>query len=263
MNRHLQFLVIVAALAAPCGVAQAQMLDAAKIAGITQAADAFMALAKDSHTTGKPPRQTDAAAKPLLDTVFDTKDIEGDKPLPWSEIKLLEQWNAAITKVGLVYYLAGTGAADLDALAKNPQAMAKASENTVNFAPEYGRYADAQIRIHSALISSAMAQMAAATPEQAKDAAFRTTLNAISDATSEVLTGLLGSMSLDGMTDAWLLGRVVVLLEITPKAAKFMAPDDRQRVRTVAAAVAERMKNPDVRSGMNAVARGFEMLGRS
>lgn len=263
MNRHLQFLAIVAALAASCGAAPAQTLDAAKIASITQAADAFVALAKDSHTTGKPPRQTDAAAKSLLDAVFDTKDIEGGKPLPWSEIKLLEQWNNAVAKVGLVYYLAGTGASDLAAISKDPQALTKASRNTVDFASEYGRYTDAQIHIHSALISSAMAQMASATPEQAKDTTFRTTLNIISDATGEVITGVLGSMALDGMTDAWLLARVVALLEITPKAAKFMAPDDRQRVKTVAAAVAERLKNPDVKSGVNAVARGFELLGRS
>lgn len=263
MNRHLQFLAIVAALAAPCGVAQAQTLDAAKIASITQAADTFMVLAKDSHTTGKPPRQTDAAAKPLLDTVFNTKDIEGDKPLPWSEIKLLEQWNGAAVKIGLVYYLAGTGATDLGALSKDPQAMAKANRNTVEFAPEFGRYSDAQIRIHGALIKAALAQTATATPEQSKDAAYRNTLNNISNGTAEAMTGLLGSMVLDGMTDAWLLARVVVLLEITPNAAKFMAPHDRLRVKTVAAEVAEYLKNPDVKSGVNALARAFEMLGRS
>jgi hypothetical protein len=263
MNRHLQFLAIVAALAAPCGVAQAQTLDATKIASITQASDAFVALAKGSHTTGKPPRQTDAAAKPLLDTVFNTKDIEGDKPLPWSDIKLLEQWNGAAVKIGLVYYLAGTGAADLPALSQDAQAMNKANRNTVEFAPEFGRYSDAQIRIHAALVDAALAQMAAATPEQNQDPEFRNTLNNISQGTAEAITGLLGSMVLDGMTDAWLLGRVVVLLEITPKAAKFMSPGDRQRVKTVAAEVADHLKNPDVKSGVNAIARGLELLGRS
>lgn len=260
MNRHLQFLAVVAALAAPCSLAQAQTLDPAKIAGITKAADSFVALAKDSQKTGKPPRQTDPAAKPLLDTVLDTKAIEGDQPLPWSDVKALEQWNGAVVKVGLVYFLAGTGIADLQALAADPNAITRANRNIVEFAPEYGRYTDAQLRIHSALMSTALAQMAAVTPEQQKDPALRNTLNNISEGTAEAAIGVLGSMVLDGMSDAWLLGRVVVLLEITPKVAKFMAPNHRQRLKTVAAEAAEQIKNPDVKSGVNAVARALELL---
>jgi hypothetical protein len=262
MKRHLQFLAVFAILGMLAGTAGAQTLDQAKVAGITKAADGFVALAKDSRTSGKPPRQTDAAAKPLLDTVFDTKAIEGGKPLPWSDLKLLEQWNVALTKVGLVYYLAGTGAADLQAASKDPATIAKATQNIVAFAPEYGRYLDAQLRVHSALIDVALTQIATATPEQAKEQEFRRTLHRISGATAEALTGAIDGMALEGMTDAWLLGRVVTMLDITPRAAKFMAPDDRERVQTAAVAVAQRVKNTDVQSGLNAVARGFEMLAR-
>lgn len=258
MCRHLQILAILTALATPCGAAQA--LDAAKVTSITQAADAFVALAKDSNKTGLVPRQTDAAAKPLLDTVLNTKEIEGGKPLPWAEIKALEGWNGAAVKIGLTYYLAGTGAADLRALSKDPQAIDKANRNVVAFAPEFGRYSDAQIRIHSALIDAAQAQRAAATEEQRKDDAFRTALINISGGTAEAMTGLLGIFVLDGMPDDWLLTRVVVLLDITPKAAKFMTPQDRERVKISAAEVADYVKNPDVKSGVNAIARAFAML---
>jgi hypothetical protein len=262
MKRHLQFLAVFAILGVLAGPAGAQTLDEAKVASITKAADDFVALAKDSRTSGKPPRQTDAAAKPLLDTVLDTKAIEGGKPLPWSNLKLLEQWNAALTRVGLVYYLAGTGAADLATASKDPAIVAKASQNIVAFAPEYGRYLDAQLRVHAALIDAALAQIAAATPEQAKDQEFRRTLHRISDASAEVFTGTIDGMALQGMTDAWLLGRVVTMLDITPRAAKFMAPDDRERVQTAAVAVAQQVKYADVKSGLNAVARGFELLAR-
>jgi hypothetical protein len=262
MKRHLQFLAVFAVLGVLAGTAGAQTLDEAKVASITKAADDFVALAKDSNTSGKPPRQTDPAAKPLLDTVFDTKAIEGGKPVPWSDLKLLEQWNVAVTRVGLVYYLAGTGAADLQAASKDPATVTRATQNIVTFAPEYGRYLDAQLRIHGALIDAALAQIAAATPEQAKEQEFRRTLHRISDASAEVFTGTIDGMAQEGMSDAWLLGRVVTMLDITPRAAKFMAPDDRERVQTAAVAVAQRVKNPDVKSGLNAVARGFELLAR-
>jgi hypothetical protein len=262
MKRHLTFLTVLLVSGLVSGVAGAQTLDAAKIASINKAADNFVALAKGAITTGRPPRETDRAAKPLLDTVFDTRAIEGDKRVAWSDLKLLEQWNIAVTRVGVIYYLAGTGKNDLEAASQDPAAITKATQNTVTFAPEYGRYLDAQIKIHSALVSTALAQAAVVTPEQAKDVEFRKTLNNIGDATAEVMSDALGGLALDGMTDAWLLGRVVTLLEITPKAARFISPDARLRVKTVAVAVAERSKNPDVQSGLNAIARGFELLAR-
>jgi hypothetical protein len=260
MRRHLQFLTILAALAAPCGVAQAQTLNAAKIDSINKAADSFVALGKNSSTTGKPPRYSDPAVKPLLDTVLNTKDIEDGKPLPWASVELLRSWHGATQKVGLVYYLAGTGTDDVVAVSKDPQKIQKANNNTVAFWPEFGRYYDAQIRLHSAMIDAAVAQLAVATPEQRRDPAFRTTLNNISDGTAKAMTGLLGTFVQDGLPDDWLLLRAVVLLEITPKAAKFMEPNDRTQVRNAATEVAEHSKNPDVKSAVNSIARAFELL---
>jgi hypothetical protein len=256
MCRSVQILIVLAALAAPCGIAQAQTLNAAKIDSINKATESFLARAKDSHTTGQPPRYSDPAVKPLLDTVLNTKDIEG-KPLPWSAVPLLQDWNKAALKIGLVYYLAGTGTSDPAVVSKDPQKVVRANSNTAAFAPEIGRYYDAQIRIHSAMIDAGTAQMAAVTPEQRKDPALRQTLNNISDDTAKIMTGVLGSFVLDGLSDDWLLLRVVTLLDITPKAAKFMAPDDRDQLKNAAVEVAEHVKNPDVKSGVNAIARAF------
>ena len=260
MRRHLQILTFLAAFAAPCGMAQAQTLNAAKIDNINKATESFLALAKDSHTTGKPPRYSDAAVKPLLDTVFNTKEIEGGKPLPWSSVQLLQDWTSATLKVGLVYYLAGTGSNDVVAVSKDPQKILKANSNTVAFAPEFGLYYDAQIRIYSAMVDAAAAQLAAATPEQIKEPAMRTTLNNVSDGVARAMIGLLGTFVLEGLPEDWLLSRVVVLLGITPKAAKFMAPNDRKQVRNAAVEAAEGIKNPDAKSGVNTIARAFERL---
>ena len=259
MRRYLQFLTLLAALAASCGLARAQTLNAAKIDSINKATESFLALAKDSARTGQPPRYSDPAAKALLDTAFTTTVIEG-KPVPWSAVEWLQAWNKATVKIGLVYYMAGTGTSDVAVVSKDPQKILKANSNTVAFAPEVARYYDAQIRIHAALVDTAATQLAAATPEQLKDPAFRATLNHISRDTATMLTGLLGTFTVEGLRDDWLLLRVVAVLDITPKAAKFMAPDDRQQVRNAAAEVAEQVKNPDVKSGVNTIARAFELL---
>jgi hypothetical protein len=103
-------------------------------------------------------------------------------------------------------------------------------------------------------------QLAAATPEQRKDPELRRTLNDISDGATKTITGLLHTFVLEGMPDDWLLSRTVLLLNITPKAAKFMAPDDRFQVKNAAVEAADQIKNPDVKSGVNTVARGFEMF---
>jgi hypothetical protein len=260
MRRLVKILTFLAALAAPCGMAQAQTLTAAKIDSINKAADSFVALAKGSENTGKPPRYSDATAKPLLDAVLNTKDIEGGKPLPWPSITLLNDWNRAVTKVGLVYYLAGTGTADPRVASKDPQTVIKANRNTVAFAPEFGRFYDAQVRIALAMIDAATAQLAVVTDDQRKDPAFKATLNGISDNAAKAMTGLLGSFVHEGTSDEWLLSRVVVLLDMTFKTAKFMAPEDRQQVRDAAVEVAGQMNNPDVKSGVNTVARALEML---
>jgi hypothetical protein len=257
MRRHLHMLTVIAALTAPYGMAEAQTLDAARIANINKATESFLALAKDTPTTGQPPRYSDPAVKPLLDTVLDTKQVESGKPLPWSDVQKLNDWSKAATKIGLVYYLAGTGTKDVNVVAQDPKLTQKANQNTVTFAPEFGRYYDAQINLYSAMIDTALAQILAATPEQRKDPEFRKTLNDISDGAAKSVIGLLHTFVLEGLPDDWQFLRVALLLKMTPKAAKFMAPDDRQLLRNAAAEAATQIKNPDVKSGVNAIARAL------
>ena len=55
MRRSLQIIALTTVLAASSVAAHA--LDAGKVEAVAKAADAFAALAADSHTTGRPPRR--------------------------------------------------------------------------------------------------------------------------------------------------------------------------------------------------------------
>lgn len=258
MRRRLHILTVLTAFAAPCGPALA--LDAAKVDSVNKAADAFVTLAKDSSKTGKAPRYADPAAKPLLDTVFNTKDIESGKPLPWAQFKLLSDWNQAVSKIGVVYYLAGTGTDDVGTVAQDQKLIERAEQNTADFIPEFGRYYDAKIRLLAALVDCASAQLATATPEQLKDPEFRKALNGLSDSTAKTMIGVLGTLVNDGLPEDWLLLRTAALTELTLKAAKFLAPDNRDQVKNAATEAAGQIKNPDVKGGVSTIARALLMM---
>ena len=121
------------------GCSNAIALDAATVAAIDKAADAFVVLAGDSATTGQPPRQTDPAAKPLLDRVLNTSEVQHDVP-PISELGDLSTWTVAVVKVGLVYTLGGSGVTKIEAIPNDPAVIEKLNHNAAVFAPEMGRY---------------------------------------------------------------------------------------------------------------------------
>ncbi len=255
MHGNLRIITLLAALMASGSVAQA--LDAAKIDAIAQAADAFVGMAKDSHKTGQPPRQSDTAAKSLLDIVFDTRELERGPPVPWPDVAALNGWSDAVIKVGLVYFLAGTGVTELAALSQDPQAADKANRNTASFAPEFGRYSDAQLRLQGAIIDAVRAHLATVSRAQLADPDFRSGLTKIRTGVAETITGLLGAFVVDGATDEWRLARLAVAASIAPKAAKFVTPKDRQRVQYAAIEVADYIKDAKVKSGLEALAETF------
>ena len=73
------FLILVSGCSSP------SQLDT-KVKAITKAADQFVALAKDSATTGEAPRESDPAAKPLLDLVLDTSSLQIGPVQPITEL---------------------------------------------------------------------------------------------------------------------------------------------------------------------------------
>src|ERR1700751_5964711 len=131
---------------ASAGCGNALGFDAAAGAPIDRPADAFVALAGDSANTGKAPRQTDPAVKPLLDRILDTSELQhGVQPVP--ELGALGKWALAIVKVGTIYTLAGSGIAKLEAVPNDPAIIEKLNHNAVVFPSEMGRYYDATMWI--------------------------------------------------------------------------------------------------------------------
>ena len=144
-----------------CGTALA--FDAGTAAAIDKAADAFVVLAGNSANTGKAPRQTDPAVKPLLDRVLDTSEIQHGV-LPVSELGNLSKWTLAVVNVGTIYTLAGRGMTKLEAVPNDPAVIEKLNHNAVVFAPEMGRYFDATIRLEGAVIDTVMVFLSKASP---------------------------------------------------------------------------------------------------
>jgi hypothetical protein len=136
----------------------------ARLARIKQAAGDFVTIAKGSETSGQPPRESDAKVKALLDTVFDATVLNTAQPLPRGDLDNLNEWMSQGLRVATVYIFADTGyteflqVAKLDTAAQQKLAQ-QVAHNTVAFAPEMGRYLDAQLYILGATAWCVMAGM--------------------------------------------------------------------------------------------------------
>jgi hypothetical protein len=232
-----------------CGPALA--FDAGTVAAIEKAADAFVTLAGDSANTGNAPRQTDPAAKPLLDRVFDTSEIQhGVQPV--SELTDLGKWALAVVKVGTVYTLAGSGMATLDAVPNDPAIIAKLNHNAVVFAPEMGRYSDAAVWVEGATIDTValfLSKASQADLDRSKNGVAR-----IRTGVSQSLHGVITMLPTNGIADQWRRDRLAVLAVIAPRAAKFLLPEDLRQLSETAKAVAAQMTDPDVKSTLIQIA---------
>ena len=248
MRRCLQVIALSLALGAPSLSAHA--LDAGKVDAISKAADRFAELAKESHTTGKPPRQTDPTVKPLLDLVFDTAEIERGQPVPMNQLNTLNGWNLAAIKVGLIYMLAGTGTNDIATLGNDPKAGDKVNSNTAEFSPELGRYFDAQLRLQSAIIDTVQGFLGTASKAQLENPNFKSGIAQIRSGVAQTINGLVGTFAVDGVTDEWRRARVAVVNAIAPKVAKFLLPEEARIVRETALEIAGRMKDQRVKDDL-------------
>jgi hypothetical protein len=252
MHRSVQTILVLLFLAASSVGARA--LDAGKVEAASKAADALVALAKGSHVTGQPPRQSDPAAKPLIDTVFDTADATRAR-VPWNQLTTLNNWNMAVIKVGLVYLLAGTGAEDLTALNDKPDAGAKVDRNTATFAPELGRYFDAQLRLQGAIMDTVQEFLRTAQRAQLDNPQFQSGVGQIRSGVAQTITGMLGTFTVEGMTNDWRRARLIAANAVAPKAAKFLLPEQAGSVRAAALEVAGQMTDAKVKAGLTSFAK--------
>lgn len=232
--------------------AGAQALEREKIAAITRAADELVALAKDSAANGQVPRATDPRINALLTTVLDTSEIEKENAVPFAEIPLITEWNAAILKVFRLYLQAGTQG-------MNPQAAAQRSnENLIAFMPESGRIMDAMLWAQSAILDTAQSFLASATPQQLDNPNVKAGLGQIRAGAAQTLRGVLEVMALDGLTDAWREARLRAILALVPRSARTILPEERKFLHGLAQQVAGKLSAPAVKDAMQKVAAALQ-----
>ena len=252
MNRC--FFAIFALCALVLSTVGTAAFDASKIAAVSKAADSFLALAKDSARTGQPPRQSDPAVKALLDTVFDTTEIQSNPARPIATLQDLSTWTLAVAKVGLVYILAGTGVDDITRLSGHPEAEKKADHNTIEFAPEIGRYSDAQLWLETAVINAVDAFVAGTSPVQREQPNFKTGLDQIRAGAVQTIYGALTTLKLEGLSDAWRRDRLPALTAIAPRAARLLQPEQARLLSKAATEVSARTTDPAVKAALTSFA---------
>ena len=230
--------------------AAAAALDPGRIAAIDKAAAAFVALGKEAYKTGAAPRQSDPQVDKLLATVCDTTGLNQGNAPTFAQIDALNDWLLRLTQGGTVYLLAGTGIADAtktDAL--DDAAKAKIAANTVAFAPEIGRYIDAELAVTQAEIAAILAHMTEDPPLFAT-AKARAGLVRLRTGLVRTLAGVVTTMPVTGLDPKWPAARIPALTAISPVAAAFLTPEDRQQLHDMAAVTAEKVSDKSAKAGL-------------
>jgi hypothetical protein len=235
-------------LLAPAG---ATALDDARLAAAMQAGEAFVALAAKAPE-GRKPRESDPAVAKLLGTVFD-RDIFGRGRVPVTEAGKLGLLLRNANRVGLVYYLDGTGAADLAGM--KPDLVPRADRNVAVYAPEIGAWLDYQIAIQNGLVGGTLDFLARATPDVLSRPNVRSGLDDVRQGMTRSISGLLRTLLLDGLTDDWRVARLNMLLEGVDGAAAVATPDLRQSMRELARQVAREMPDATVKAKLDEFVR--------
>lgn len=243
------------ALIAGANFAVAAGFDATKIADIKKAGEAFQALGKNAYQSGQPPRQSDPAVAKLLDTIFDTSALNGPPPVTFAQFLDVNNWLMQVVNTGLIYVTAGTGIADLGSLQSvTAKQQAQMNANVIAYAPEMGRYYDAQLGVSKVEIDLINAELAAH-PDDYKTGNRAQGIGKMRSGLAQTLAGVIETLQLSGVDPAWLRDRLPALAALAPTAAKFLQPDQKQQVHDLAAKVAAASSDDAVKTGLNSVAQ--------
>jgi hypothetical protein len=225
-------------------------VDPGKLLAAQAAATKFIARAKGSETTAPPPRLSEPEVNQLLDTVFDLSDVGAGTTIAAADLGPLGQRMMTGIKVGLVYLLAGTGVTDLAQLGGDQGAADKLNLNAAKFQPEVGRLYDFQMRIQAAIIESALARMAAATPEEQARPNFQGGLAKMREGAAQSVRGVIETLSVNGITDPWRRDRFPALVVIAPKLARFLLPEQKTDLQKLALESARTLTDSQVKQGL-------------
>jgi hypothetical protein len=229
------------------GDARAQ-IDPAKLDSAKKAAAQLKSMAAGSEKSGKPPRDSDPAVSQLLTSIFDVRDLEAAKTIPVSAMQPLSERMLAGTQVAIVYMLAGTGFTDLGQAANAPGIGDRINVNTVEFAPEFGRYFDFQLKIQSAVIDAVLTKMATSNADELKR--IEPGIAEVRSGSQRVASGFLETLALNGLSDAWLRDRTPAMTAVAPKLAKFLLPEQKAQLRELALQVAAVTDEPQTKKAV-------------
>jgi hypothetical protein len=218
---------------------------------VKKATDEFMSLASESLTNGRPPRLTEPTIRRLLDTVFDLARVEG-ATLASSDLGKALEWSRAGDRIGTVYMLAGTGVTDLANLARSPAAQQRTHRNVADFAPEFARYLDFEVKLAGIMAEAELKRDADAGDADPADSKRKA--EEARSVLAETVAGDLTTLAYDGLSDEWRRQRLAVMTQVAPTAAKFLNPEQARALRQHALTVMSYVREKSVQDQITALA---------
>jgi hypothetical protein len=228
-------------------------IEPARLEDVRKAADDFLAFARGSHVTGRPPRLSDPAVRELLDKVFDLSELDGT-PLVAADVTKAIDWFFTGDRVGTIYILAGTGIDDINKLPNDPNVQRRTHRNVAEYATEIGRYLDFQIKLAAIMMEAELGRAAKAGADALNRPEVRREIAEVRSTLADTLTGTLTTFAYDGVSDDWRRQRLKPLMEAAPKASQFLLPDQARAVREHALRVVNFLRDKGLQDSVRAFA---------
>jgi hypothetical protein len=245
-------------LVASAGLAGAAPLDPTKVSAVRTAANELSKLGMPSRQVGgQPPRISDPKVNALVDIVFDLRALTAAEPVPLSDLGGVNDWSKAIVEVGSVYIFAGTGVADPSKVESTPALAQQVEKNTVDYAPEMGRYFDAQLGVGRAILVMVNTHLAA-NPADAQKPNFKAGLPDIFGGVARTFVSGITTLPTAGLTDEWRKARLPALQALAPHVAGVLDADDLKTVHNLTIQVADGSTDAALKDGLRKIAAVFQ-----
>ena len=230
-------------------------VDPKKFPAAKEAVASFAARAKGSEKSGEVPRATDPAIKRLLDATFDVSDIETAKAIPFQSLTPLTERGVLGAEVGVIYMLAGTGSSDITQVGNDPAIADKINLNILKYPDELGRYFDFAVTVQASIALSIQGYMSTAKP--AELVRVENGLGGLRGAGARTLSGAIGTLALNGLTDAWIRARMVAITAAAPKFKAFLLAEQKEELRKLAMACADVTDDAQARKALQDFAQAM------
>jgi hypothetical protein len=194
-----------------------------------------------------PPRQSDPAAAPLLDSVFNIAAFP-NTPLSVDDIDAIVTWSLSASRVGNLYVYDGT-AVPSDPANPDSNTVLRAQKNIVTFAPEVGRYFDTLIQLFG--MADKLFLQARKDPEKyGIDKSKGYGIGNVASGTTALFVKVLNAMTYPGIDDNWRNSRIGILNGAAQDASALLSAQQRSMVQEAAQAAENAASNPDVKNGL-------------